>query len=172
MKPFIMTFVVLCLTASSYAGLGETPEQLAKRFKGPPHGQVPHQIVEQGRAITIGETLYFRDGKISVSAFMIEGRCAKAHYSKTGAWTDDQIAQILSANSQGGQWEMTSHPSIEKARREWKRDDNSTAKWNWERGFTAENPAYERAVAKARAQAVAEASKAPKTTKGDPRAKP
>jgi hypothetical protein len=155
---YLITCVIFAAIAN--ARLGESAPQLTERF-GPHARTLPDKIITQGRIVEIGEIFYFRDGDWSISATIIDGRCAKISYTKKGEWTDTQITQTLNANSQGAPWSMTSDASIHKSLREWKRNDGGKAKWTAS-GLTLFNPAYDRAIAKAAAKADAESRKTPK----------
>ena len=69
----------------------------------------------------MGPSLSFRQEDSRISCDLVDGRCVRIQYGKTGEWTEEQVQLVLAYNSQGGRWTETSNPSLKKYKRTWKR---------------------------------------------------
>ena len=161
MKLFSAILLSLTLTAAAHARLGETEAQMVARFGQPMH-RSQHSTYAQGKVWHMGPTLSFRQEDWSISCDLVDGRCVKIQYGKTGEWTEEQFQMVLAYNSQGARWTETSKPAAKKYNRTWKRADGADAVWNGGAGMSLVVPAYERAKQVIEAKAKAAASQKPK----------
>lgn len=153
----LATFALsLWLCVNTYARLGETTNQMIDRW-GPPRSTTDDIVFSEGRSYVIGSILRFTSDDWTISAHVIEGRCAKIVYSKLGSWTDDQKTVVLTSNSQNAKWSK----SIKPVAQEWNRTDGATAKLILDQ-FQIEHPAYKRAVDKGKAAAKSDSARKPK----------
>ncbi len=157
----LFTLLGLGLLGSAFARLGETEQQLVKRF-GEPKSRNQHKIIAQGKFIELGPQLRFVEGDWNIACEMIDGRCMRITYSKRGDWTEEQVQLVLNGNAQGARWEETTKRGLAKLMREWKRSDGSIAKWGKGTDFKLTWDAYEKAKARAEERARVEASRKPK----------
>ena len=152
-------FVCVLFVSEARARLGETPEQLTNRF-GQPTGRSDENITSQGRVYKIGDNYGFEQEDWRIRSVIIDGRCAKISYTKSGEWTEDQIRTVLAGSAQGDTWMLVSKPAYMKFQRRWTRSDKAVAEWN-ANAFTITHPAYDRAEEIAKAKAKADASRKP-----------
>lgn len=150
----------VAMVSSAFGRLGETESELIARF-GKPQLRSVHHALSQGRQYELGPTLHFRQDDWRIGCDLVDGRCVRIEYGKTGQWTDEQIQVVLSSNAQGASWTERTAGSGKLAR-EWRRADGATARWSSIGGMTLITPAYERAKSIAEAKAKAEASRKPK----------
>jgi hypothetical protein len=153
---------------TAFARLGETADQLEKRF-GPAAPYKPAaQVVSQGHVYPYGQILNFSSGDWSVSCTMINGICEQITYQKRGDFTEEQISTILNNEAQGSKWtESTSYKTVVDSLfmptfhvREWRRADGAFATRTGSM-MTLNTPDYDKAVEAAKAQGTAEAQKMP-----------
>jgi hypothetical protein len=148
----LLTCLLICFSSTARARLGETENELIKRF-GSPTSRGSHSASFEGRRYDLGPTMRFRQDDWSISCDLIDGRCVRVSYGKTGSWTQDQISAVLNANAQGDKWTETTAPNVKGIARTWKRGDGAIASWNVVAGLTMTSPVYERAKAVAEAKA-------------------
>jgi hypothetical protein len=126
------------------ARLGETEEDLVKR-----HGEVTirdhDQVKVDGKRHKVGEQLSFMTEPYRVRAVLIDGRCERIRYEKTGEWTEEQINSLLALNASEYPWK-TAETRYRVARREWVREDGTTATWSSSLSMTFSTPVYAAAV--------------------------
>jgi hypothetical protein len=159
---YIFAAAMLVLTGSlGYARLGETESELVHRF-GQPTTRTSHSISAQGKVWALGPTLGFRQDGWAISCDLVDGKCVRVEYGKQGDWTEEQIQQVLTANSQDGKWIETTSPSIGTFGRTWKRTDGAICRWSTVFGMKLTHPAYEHTKESAEAKAKAEASRKPR----------
>jgi hypothetical protein len=155
-----LTLTALLLPISAHARLGDTERELVARF-GQPVSRSKELIMAQGKTIELGPKLMFRQGDWYIYCDLIDDRCARISYSKSGAWTDNQILTVLTANAQGAKWTEVSNPNLRNLVRDWKREDGATAHWQAAMSISLSTPAYDRAKRVAEAKAKAAASEIP-----------
>ena len=109
----LMGLIFLLSCVSAYARYGETLEELEKRFgKGSKQSDIylkpPAEVVYN-----------FKMNDISVTAYIVGGKCEKITYSTSGMkkFTEDEIQKFLELNRQEHNWIRTDKP---------KRFDNKT----------------------------------------------
>lgn len=156
----VCLLMAACAGIEASARLGESESEAVKRF-GAPTGRTNHSIIAQGRIITLGPVLNFRQDDWSISCDFIDGRCVRISYDKRGDWTEDQIRLVLNSNTQGAQWTETTKPSMKTFQRKWRRIDGSTATWT-QGGMSLVWDAYNKAKAKAEETAAVAAKQKPK----------
>jgi hypothetical protein len=162
MRKCIGMFVgIIALSACAYGRLGETEQELTKRF-GPPMSKGNETTLTQGKVVEFGSRLTFRRGDWTIECAIIDGRCARIVYLHPGDWTEDQFTTVLTGNAQGAGWTDISKEMTKKLAREWRRSDAAVAVWHMGTGMSVTNPAYDRAKQKAEARAKADASQIPK----------
>ena len=150
------------LLSAAHARLGETEAELFKRF-GMTKTISHHVTFAQGKMITLGPTLFFKQDDWSIQCDMIDGRCMRILYHKPGDWTSDQIQLVMNSNTQGAKWTETSKQSVISLQRTWRRSDGSTATWGKGTGIQITWSAYEKAKKAAEEKArVESAAKKPK----------
>ena len=116
------------LGTSLFARVGETEQQLLQRF-GSPISRGKHVTAAQGRSYELGPTLAFKQDDWRISCDLIDGRCVRISYSKTGEWTAEHFQTVLNANSQGEKWTDLSNATVKRMAREWKRSDGVLSLW-------------------------------------------
>lgn len=130
------------------ARIGETEAQLVVRF-GIVQTRLPERTVAEGRVYLLGERVVLKQNEWRVTAVLIDGRCAKITYHKAGAWTEQQLTDLLTVNT--GQWRWREIISATpKWQRTWRRADGLVAKWMYAGGFAIEGQPF--VDAKARIQ--------------------
>lgn len=154
---YVGIIALIGLVTPVFARIGETEDQLLKRF-GEPTSRSRQIHRAQGRSYDLGPTLDFKQEDWRISCDLIDGRCARIVYVKTNQWTEAHFQTVLNANTQGGTWTEMSKPGITAMLRQWKRSDGGVARWSIG-SMTITVPAYERAVAVAEAKAKAAAGK-------------
>jgi hypothetical protein len=103
------------------ARLGDTETDLIERY-----GQPVHRVeTVDGLPGVKGRT--FRVSPITVTAYLLDKTCQYEQYSKIGGLTDNEIEQILAANSAGQEWMALDKPQTPSNRREWMRRDQKAA---------------------------------------------
>jgi hypothetical protein len=158
----LATLVVnLCLAPCVHGRLGETETALAKRF-GQPVTKARDNLVAEGKITQLWPQLTYRQDDWRIRCDIVDGRCARIHYSKPGEWTEEQLQTVLNTNAQGATWTDISKASIRKLAREWKRTDGATATWNAGVGLTVTSPAYDRAKVVEEAKVKAKSRQIPK----------
>lgn len=160
LRILLVASIALLASANVSARLGEIEAELVTRF-GSPTGRSNHSIYAQGKSIQMGPVLVFRQDDWSISCDLIDGRCVRINYSKRGDWSEEQIQLVLTSNSQGAKWELTSKPSANRYHRTWRRTDGSYADWR-PTGMSLTWDAYEKAKAKAEEAARVAAMQKPK----------
>ncbi len=153
----VVAFSIFAVTMT-FARLGETEPELVKRF-GAPVLRETHMVAFQGRTYVLGPALVFKTQDWRITCDLVDGRCARIHYTKVGDWTDEQFETVRNANAQGLKWRETSKPELGKLYREWRREDGAVAVWQMGVEMKITVPAYERAKATAEATAKAQAGK-------------
>jgi hypothetical protein len=161
MKLCSAMIVLLMVTAVAHARLGETEAQMIARFGEPVH-RAQHSTYAQGKVWHMGPSLSFRQDDWSIGCDLVDGRCVKIQYRKSGEWTEEQVQLVLAYNSQGAKWTETSKPETKKYQRTWKRVDGAEAGWSGAGSMNFIVPAYERAKKVIEAKAKAAASQKPK----------
>jgi hypothetical protein len=161
MKFLHVAIVLLTFTAVAHARLGETEAQMIARFGEPMH-RTQHSMYAQGKVWHMGPSLSFRQDDWNIGCDLVDGRCVKIQYGKTGEWTEEQFQMVLAYNSQGAKWTETSKPELKKYKRTWKRADGADASWSGGGQIALVVPAYERAKQVIEAKAKAAASQKPK----------
>jgi hypothetical protein len=150
-------FLLVFMTSTAFARLGETPDQLQARF-GPPSLYKPNaQVNSQGHVYVFGQILNFSSQGWSISCTIVNGVCAQINYSKTGDFTNEQLATILTNEAQGHKWAaVTSYKTLVDSFlmpqfhvMEWKRDDGAYASRTGN-SITLTTPDYDKAVAAAK----------------------
>jgi hypothetical protein len=69
----------------------------------------------------------FRVSLITVTTYLLDKTCQYEQYSKVGGLTDNEIEQILAANSAGQEWIALDKPQTPSNKREWMRRDQTAA---------------------------------------------
>ena len=162
MKRSVYSYLLfLALPLLAFARLGETEQQLTGRF-GAAVSRGKEITLAQGKIVEFGSTLTFRQGDWTISSVIIDGRCAREVYQKSGDWTEDQFITVLTSNAQGAKWTDVSKGLVRKLAREWRREDGATAGWQMGAAMTVTHPAYRRAKENAEAKAKADAARIPK----------
>ena len=156
--PFV---IALCLVPCAYSRLGETEVELAKRF-GQPVTKARDRLIAEGKITELWPQFTYRQDDWRIRCDIVDGRCARVHYSKPGNWTEEQLQTVLNTNAQGATWTDISKASIRKIAREWKRADGATAVWKSGSGFTITSPAYDRAKTVEEAKVKAKSKQIPK----------
>jgi hypothetical protein len=147
---YCLAMMVALLPVSSVeAGIGETEEQLVARH-GAVDARLPERMLEQGRIFILGERIVLKRAEWRVTAVLLEGRCAKITYGKSGAWTDSQYMELLARNAGGWRWNEILG-GAPKWQRTWRREDGLVAKWMYANGFAIEGQPFVDARARARA---------------------
>jgi len=160
MKSYPWLLLVI-LPSLAFARLGETQAQLVERF-GAASSRAKEITLTQGKIIDFGVKLTFREGDWRIECSIIDGRCAREVYYKSGDWTEDQFTTVLTSNAQGAKWTDISKESVRKLAREWRREDGATAIWQMGVAMSVTHPAYRRAKDNAEAKAKADAGRIPK----------
>jgi hypothetical protein len=157
-KGTLLLFLFLVACTSLSARLGETEPELVERF-----GKIilrgKERIAAQGRANEIGVTLSFKSDQWTVHAVLIDGRCERIRYSKSGAWTDEQLTYLLRQNYSSYPWRETSG-KYRKSKRDWVRDDGAIATWN-AFGLKITSRSYEQTVKSAEGEAATRSKQLP-----------
>src|SRR5688500_5276913 len=107
MKLCSAMIVMLIVAAVAHARLGESEVQMIARFGEPVH-RTQHSTYAQGKVWHMGPSLSFRQDDWSIGCDLVDGRCVKIQYGKSGQWTEEQIQLVLAYNSQGAKWTETS----------------------------------------------------------------
>ena len=157
----LLLLLFLFATSLAQARLGETEAQMIARF-GQPTYRNQHSTFAQGKVWHMGPSLSFRQDDWSIACDLVDGRCVKLQYGKTGEWTEEQFQMVLAYNSQGVKWTETSKPGLKRYQRTWKRVDGAEAIWTGGSNMNLIVPAYERAKQVIEAKAKAAASQKPK----------
>lgn len=142
------------------ARLGETEREMFARF-GPPTSSSKHSMVSQGRVHEVGPSFSFQQDGWRIRADVVDGRCVRISYAKTGDWTEEQVQLVLNANSQGAAWTETGRPGARKVQRTWQRSDGAQAHWSGV-GMQLVTPAYDRAKQVIEAKAKAASGQKPR----------
>ena len=124
-KPILSTLVLLLLLGfggEAWARLGDTLDQLTVRY---------------GTGTTAGQgILSFHKQNWIITVWLINGVSAAEKYQKSAGPTDDDIAALLSVNSQGHTWKVkpvehslvgTFIPTLDPMSKSWERDDGALA---------------------------------------------
>ncbi len=157
MHPTLLVILFLTFAPLSLpARLGETDEELRKRF-GSPKATGPEKLYLQGKAYDLGLVLTFQQQDWTIQSTVIDGRSVREFYTKRGEWTESQIATVLTSNAQGLKWTEATKGDRRLLRR-WRREDGATAEWTLNR-MTVIHPAHSRAVIVLEAKAKAEVSR-------------
>ncbi len=110
--------------------------------------------------------------QLSIDGYFINNVCVAINYLILGHkdWTDDQLQDLLSKNSEGKTWTETTPPVTEAQKeqdaiyhryiRTWQRSDGATAIRDGHQ-LNFASPTYLQAVAAAKAQAKAASQKVP-----------
>ncbi len=118
---FLLFASQACLT-NARARLGDTQEELTARYG---------QRTNGGK-----DVLIFHKENWSITVWMMNGVSSAERYQKSGGPTDDDIATLLSVNSQGHTWTVkpvehsmigTFIPTLDAIGKSWKRDDGALA---------------------------------------------
>jgi hypothetical protein len=172
-KPLLSLIALIFLSMHAYAHLGESLEAVEARLGNPfiPMG-VPDQQVFEQRQYTISQQYSFNPNGFSIDGYFINNTCVAINYLILGKkdWTDDQLQDLLSKNSEGKAWTETTPLMTETQKEEdaiyhryirtWKRSDGATAIHDgYQLNFAS--PTYLQAIAAAKAQAKAESQKVP-----------
>jgi hypothetical protein len=102
MKTVAILLLAVFLPFQIFARLGETEDQIIKRY-GKPIMRPPECKIFDGKVIKLGERLYFTQESWNISCVMIDKVCVAIIYSKTGDLTTEQRQHILRTNSTGDQ---------------------------------------------------------------------
>lgn len=121
-------FVFLSNAAISFAQLGETSEQLEKRF-GKPISQSPAVVTVQGKTVVFGDSRDFVSDGWRLAAVVTEGVCTQIAYRRAGEWPEDRFEKLLQQNRQGWVWEEVSVKRRPAYVRKWRRSDDTEAVW-------------------------------------------
>jgi hypothetical protein len=158
-KLWIVVLLCLALAQIGHARLGDTEKELVARF-GAVQMRGRDLTSFESRTYVVGTTLHFKMDQWSISAVMIDGRCARITYGKPGSWTEEQVATVFNANGAMANWkaDRENAPLI---MRSWRRNDGATAQWSLA-GLQLTHPAYERHLAMLKAKAEADSHRPPK----------
>lgn len=96
-------FLAVVLPFQVFARLGETEDQILKKF-GAPTMRVAENRIFDGKMIRIGERLHFKQEPWFVDCVMMDKVCVEIIYSKTGEVTQEQLQYVLRVNSNDGQY--------------------------------------------------------------------
>lgn len=88
MKSLIILILVSILPIQLLARLGETEEQILKRY-GKPSLRAPEFKIFDGRIVSIGERLSYFQENWNVCCVMMDRGCVQIIYSKTGELTTE-----------------------------------------------------------------------------------
>ena len=124
----------------TFAHLGENESQLVQRF-GRAFIRQPDVFVFHGRTLAIGERLSFMCEPWRLTATLIEDRCERIQYFKSGGWSEAWLASLLAENLGGFSW-VPIPSAAPRIARDWTRDDGATAAWRTASGFTIASPSY------------------------------
>ncbi len=116
-----MCFIVT-VAGTARARLGETADQLVQRY-----GQPLSENDQKGEGDKIAQAdVVFQKGGFQISVTVVEGLSVAEGFKKINgqALTTTEVRTLLSANSQGREWEA---PESEHGGRLWTRDDSATA---------------------------------------------
>jgi hypothetical protein len=120
----------------SRAGIGETEDQLVRRF-GDVRERKPERALEAGRVYVVGERIVLKRESWRVTAVMLDEKCAKITYTRSGPWSEPQYAELLATNAGGGTWREIIG-GAPKWQRAWQRSDGIIARWKYAGGFVVE----------------------------------
>jgi hypothetical protein len=152
--------ILLFSPIALFGRLGETEQQLTARF-GTPVQRAQEIELAQGKVLVFGESLTFKQKGWSIVSVIIEGKCTREVYIKSGDWTQEQLSLILSSNAQGESWFETSQDLTKSLTRKWHRSDGADATWLLSGSMVVTHPAYERAKKNAADRAKADAAQLP-----------
>jgi len=145
---WLMLGLILSCATVAHARIGDTEAQLVERF-GAVHARMPERILEGGRVCVLGERVVFRQHEWRVTAVLIDARCAKITYAKTGAWAESQFTELLAVNA--GRWAWSEIAGkVPNWQRTWRRADGLVAKWRYAGGFAIEGQPWVDARERAR----------------------
>ena len=120
---FLSLLFVIAITATAQARLGETPDQLVARY-----GQPLSEADQKAEGIKVAQAaVVFQKGGFEIDATLSNGISVAESFKKINgeALTIGEIRTLLSANSQGYEWEA---PHVAQGGKDWTRDDNATAR--------------------------------------------
>jgi hypothetical protein len=120
--PLFTLLLLLGVTATAHARLGETADQLVARY-GQPLSENDQKA--SGDKIALSEVI-FQKGGIRIYVTITEGVSVAEIYHKLNGdpFTFSEATILLNANSQGSSWEAPQDINGEKL---WTRDDRATA---------------------------------------------
>jgi len=143
MRGFLVSLVfvfALGRTTVAEARIGDSEAQLVVRF-GAVSARMPERILAEGRVCIVGERLVLKQHEWRVTAVLIDGRCAKITYAKTGAWAESQFTELLGVNAGRWAWSEVAG-AVPKWQRTWRRGDGLVAKWKYASGFAIEAQSF------------------------------
>jgi hypothetical protein len=120
---FLTLFFIVSVTATARARLGETADQLVLRYGQP---LVENDQKGGGDKIPLADVV-FQKGGFEIDVSLSDGISVAESFKKLNgnALTVGEIQTLLSANSQGHEWEA---PRLAQGEKWWTRDDSATAK--------------------------------------------
>ena len=124
MKIALLTILfIVSVTTSALARLGENADELVARY-GPPLSEKDQK--GEGDKISLAYVV-FQKGGFEIDATLSNGISVAESFKKINgeALTIGEIRTLLSANSQGYEWEA---PHVAQGGKDWTRDDNATAR--------------------------------------------
>ncbi len=123
MKTVLLTLaLILSVTATAQARLGETADQLVARY-GEPLSEIDQKA--EGTKVASAQVM-FQKGGIQIDVTLTNGLSVEERFKKLNGdtFTIGEVRILLADNSQGHDWEA---PLIAHGEKLWERDDNSTA---------------------------------------------
>lgn len=148
----------LLSVVSVQARLTEKESELILRF-GKVEMRGPERTSIQGRTYDVGTNLHFKSDQWTITALVIDDRCARITYGKVGDWTDEQIVGLLDRN--GGFGTYKEGTGLGKSYRTWKQVNGVTAVFA-ANTLRITHPLYDRRLAVLKAKADAESKRPPK----------
>lgn len=124
MRIAILTLVlIVSLTATAQARLGETPDQLVARY-GQPLSETDQKA--DGDKVATSEAI-FQKGGYQIDVTLVNGVSVAESYKKLNGdvMSVGEVRTLLTANAQEHGWEA---PRLVQGEKRWSRDDSATAK--------------------------------------------
>ncbi len=119
---FLALLFVGTLAGTAQARLGENPDQLVQRY-GQPLSEKDQK--GEGDKIALADVV-FQKGGIQINVTVVDGFSVAETFRKLNgqALTVNEVQILLSANSEGHEWEA---PQVTDQGKFWARDDSATA---------------------------------------------
>ncbi|MGJ8650774.1 MAG: hypothetical protein ACSHX4_10480 [Opitutaceae bacterium] len=154
-----LLFLFFILTCSVSGRIGETPNQLKKRYDTAQPLSFGETVVSEGRILKFGKLVVYKSEGWTITATFINDKCERIIYKKAGSWTDEQVYAILKANANGQTWSR-SKPFSE-AHKLWIGIGSSTAYWHSISGMDMKTNAYFTYIEKLKKEAARKSKEVP-----------